>query len=106
MFLDAHEEASVLLETEYFTGRAFRFLRVIMREKRIWIANPSARTGTITCMRMLVSINRQAVLYASCENSAVRLIDTCNNRKTTRNKPLRLIISFFPIEEQKMLLII
>jgi hypothetical protein len=51
---------------------------------------------------MLVSIKWHAVLYALSDATAARLMPRCRRRNTIRNSPLRLIMSFLPMEDEKI----
>lgn len=61
---------------------------------------PSAKTGTNGNTKP-EPIKAQAWLYRVSENSAVKLMAACSARKTSKNKPLRLIITFLPIDEER-----
>jgi hypothetical protein len=51
---------------------------------------------------MLVSIKRQAALYALSDATAARLRPKCRRRNTIRNNPLRLMMSFLPMEDERI----
>jgi hypothetical protein len=51
------------------------------------------------------AIKSQPALNASGLIKDNALIVACNNKNITRNKPVTLIITFFPIEDVKMLAI-
>ena len=66
----------------------------------MWTIKPRAKTGTNGSTKP-EPIKAQAALYRSSEINAVKLIAACNARKTSKNKPLRLIITFLPIDEER-----
>jgi hypothetical protein len=65
----------------------------------------SARTGT----KMLITgepIKSHTFWKASALKTEVKFRTMCIVRKSTRNKPEMLIISFFPIEDENMLILL
>ena len=71
----------------------------------MWIMNPAARIGTITVM-MGRAMKSQPALKASALMRDRPLMVACRRRKIIRNNPVTLIISFFPMEEVKILAIV
>ena len=92
----------------YFTGRAFWFWRVSTEAQMMWMINPIARMGSI-----ILIIGFVAMKWAPWLNKAP-LLSKINNkfsarwtqRNEIRKSPDKLMMTFFPIEEVKKLLII
>jgi len=100
MFLDDHESVAALFGTAYllYPPRAFKLLIVRILAYIMWIIKPAARMGTIipTIGRAIIS---QAALNVSGLKTEMIFMDICNVRKSMRNNPVMLIISFFPIDD-------
>ena len=71
----------------------------------MWMMNPKASTGTITVM-IGSAIKSHPALKASGLMRDRPLIVICRSRKITRNNPVMLIMSFFPMDDLKILAIV